>query len=90
MKCLAKIQLYHDILSQIFGSLADLEGKEGGMPYQFYMVEKFTLPYLCFRYLPSLVIPKVMINFAVNTTIVLQVLLDYTITAIPLQSDQQC
>jgi hypothetical protein len=36
MKSLAKVQLYHDILSKIFGSLVDLQGKEGGLPYQFF------------------------------------------------------
>jgi hypothetical protein len=34
MKSSAKIQLYDDILSNIFGSLVDLQGKEGGLPYQ--------------------------------------------------------
>jgi hypothetical protein len=29
MKSLAKVQLYHDVLSQIFGSLVELQGKEG-------------------------------------------------------------
>ncbi len=36
MKSSAKVQLYHDILSLIFGSLVDLQGKEGGLPYQFF------------------------------------------------------
>jgi hypothetical protein len=36
MKSLAKVQLYHDIFSKIFGSLVDLQGKEGGLPYQFF------------------------------------------------------
>ena len=36
MKSSAKVQLYHDILSQIFGSLTELQGKEGGLPYQFH------------------------------------------------------
>jgi hypothetical protein len=36
MKSSAKVQLYHDILSKIFGSLVDLQGKEGGLPYQFF------------------------------------------------------
>jgi hypothetical protein len=35
MKSLAKVQLYHDILSQIFGSLVELQSKEGGLPHQF-------------------------------------------------------
>jgi hypothetical protein len=34
MKSSAKVQLYHDILSKIFGSLVDLQGKEGGLPHQ--------------------------------------------------------
>ena len=34
MKSSAKVQLYHDILSQIFASLVDLQGKDG-LPYQF-------------------------------------------------------
>jgi hypothetical protein len=37
MKSLAKVQLYHDILSKISGSLVDLQGKEGGLPYQFFL-----------------------------------------------------
>jgi hypothetical protein len=36
MKSLAKVQLYHDILSKICGSLIDLQGEEGGLPYQFF------------------------------------------------------
>ncbi len=28
--------MYHDILSQIFGSLAQLQGKQDGLPYQFF------------------------------------------------------
>jgi hypothetical protein len=36
MKSLGKVQLYHDILSKSFGSLVDLQGKEGGLPYQFF------------------------------------------------------
>jgi hypothetical protein len=36
MKILAKVQLYHDILFKIFGSLVDLQGEEGGLPYQFF------------------------------------------------------
>jgi hypothetical protein len=36
MKSLAKVQLFHDIVSQIFGSLAHLQGKEDGLPYQFF------------------------------------------------------
>jgi hypothetical protein len=35
MKSSAKVQLYHDILTQIFGSLVDLQRK-GGLPYQFH------------------------------------------------------
>jgi hypothetical protein len=35
MKSSAKVQLHHDILSKIFGSLV-LQGKEGGLPYQFF------------------------------------------------------
>ena len=34
MKSSVKVQLYHDILTQIFGSLGDLQRK-GGLPYQF-------------------------------------------------------
>jgi hypothetical protein len=69
MKSLAKVQLCHDILSKIFGSLVDLQGEE-------------TMPYCCSRYLLSLVIPKVMIGFAVDTTVAVQVLLAYAVTAI--------
>jgi hypothetical protein len=36
MKSSAKVQLYHDIISKIFGSLVDLQCKEGGLPYQFF------------------------------------------------------
>jgi hypothetical protein len=36
MKSSAKVQLYHDILSKILGSLVDLQGKEGCLPYQFF------------------------------------------------------
>ncbi len=36
MKSLAKVQLFHDILSQTFGSLAQLQGKQDGLPYQFF------------------------------------------------------
>jgi hypothetical protein len=82
MKSLAKVQLYHDILSKIFGSLVDLQGKEGGLPIRFSTVEKCTMPYCCSRYLLSLLIPKVMINFAVNTTVAVQVLLAYVVIAI--------
>jgi hypothetical protein len=82
MKSLAKVQLYQDILSKIFGSLVDLQGKEGGLPCQFFYRGKCTMPYCCSRYLLSLVIPKVMINFAVNATVAVQVLLAYAVTAI--------
>jgi hypothetical protein len=34
MKSSVKVQLYHDILSKIFGSLVNLQGKEGGLPYK--------------------------------------------------------
>jgi hypothetical protein len=40
MKGSAKVQLYNDILSKIFGSLVDLQGKEAGLPYQFFYREK--------------------------------------------------
>jgi hypothetical protein len=46
------------------------------------IMEKFTMPYCCSPYLPSLVIPKVMIDFAADTTVVVQVWLDYAVTAI--------
>jgi hypothetical protein len=36
MKSSVKVQLYHDILSKSLGSLVDLQGKEGGLPYQFF------------------------------------------------------
>jgi hypothetical protein len=36
MKSSVKVQLYHAIPSKIFGSLVDLQGKEGGLPYQFF------------------------------------------------------
>ncbi|WP_288992458.1 hypothetical protein [uncultured Marinobacter sp.] len=36
IKSSAKVQLYHDILTQIFGSLVELQGNEGGLPYQFH------------------------------------------------------
>jgi hypothetical protein len=36
MKSGAKVQLDHDILSLIFGSLVEIQGKEGGLPYQFF------------------------------------------------------
>jgi hypothetical protein len=36
MRGSAKVQLYHDILSKIFDSFVDLQGKEGGLPYQFF------------------------------------------------------
>ena len=48
----------------------------------FSIVEKFTMPYCCSPYLPSLVIPKVMIDFAADTTVMVQVLLDYAVTVI--------
>jgi hypothetical protein len=35
MKSASKVQLYHDILTKIFGSLVDLQGK-GGLPYKFF------------------------------------------------------
>jgi hypothetical protein len=35
LKSLAKVQLYHDIISQNFGSLAQLQGKQEGLFYQF-------------------------------------------------------
>jgi hypothetical protein len=38
-------------------------------PISFSTVEKCTMPYCCSRYLLSLVIPKVMIDFAVDTTV---------------------
>jgi hypothetical protein len=34
MRSSAKVQQYHDIISLIFGSLVELQGK-GGLPYQF-------------------------------------------------------
>jgi hypothetical protein len=40
MKSSAKVQSYHDILSKIFGSLVDLQGEEGGLPYQFFYLGK--------------------------------------------------
>jgi hypothetical protein len=40
MKSSEKVQLYHDILSKIFGSLVDLQGEEGGLPYQFFYCGK--------------------------------------------------
>jgi hypothetical protein len=36
MKSSVKVQFYHDIFSKIFGSLVDLQVKEGGLPYQFF------------------------------------------------------
>jgi hypothetical protein len=35
IKSVAKVQLYHDILSKIFRELATLQTK-GGLPYQFF------------------------------------------------------
>jgi hypothetical protein len=40
MKSSTKVQLYHDILSKIFCSLVDLQGKEGDLPYQFFYCGK--------------------------------------------------
>jgi hypothetical protein len=82
MKCLAKVQLYHDILSKIFGSLVDLQGKEGGLPYQFFYRGKVYNALLLTRYLLSLAIPKAMIVFAADTTVADQVLLACAVTAI--------
>jgi hypothetical protein len=82
MKSRAMVQLYHDILSKIFGSLVGLQGKEGGLPYQFSSVKKCTMPYCCSRYLLSLAIPKAMIVFAADTTVADQVLLACAVTAI--------
>jgi hypothetical protein len=83
MKSLAKVQLYHDILSKIFCSLVDLQGEEGGLPYHFFYCGKVYNALLLFPLLLlSLVIPKVMIGFAVNTTVAVQLLLAYAVTAI--------
>jgi hypothetical protein len=40
MKSSAKVQSYHDIISKVFGSLVDLQGEEGGLPYQFFYLGK--------------------------------------------------
>jgi hypothetical protein len=55
MKSSAKVQLYHDILSKIFGSLVDLQGKEGGLPYQFFYHGKVYNALLLFPLLVILV-----------------------------------
>jgi hypothetical protein len=83
MKSTAKIQLYHDILSLIFGSLVEIQGNEGGLPCQLSTVKRFTMLSCCSSDLLSLGIPTVTIDFVVNTTVVDQVLLAYAITAIP-------
>jgi hypothetical protein len=60
------------------------KAKKVDFPIIFSTLEKFTMPYCCSRYLPSLVIPEVMMDFAVDTTVVVQVLLDYApVTAMP-------
>jgi hypothetical protein len=84
MKSSAKVQLYHDILSKIFGShFVDLQGEEGGLPYQFFYRGKVYNPLLLFPLLVILGdIPKAMIDFAVNTTVADQVLLACAVTAI--------
>jgi hypothetical protein len=58
------------------------KAKKVVFPISFSTVEKCTMPYCCSRYLLSSVIPKVMINFAVDTTVAVQVLLAYAVTAI--------
>jgi hypothetical protein len=54
MKSLAKVQLYHDIIFKIFGSFVDLQGKEGGIPYQFFYRGKFYNALLLFPLLAVL------------------------------------
>jgi hypothetical protein len=55
MKSSAKVQLYHDILSKIFGSLVGLQGKKGGLPYQFFYCGKVYNALLSFPF-PLLVV----------------------------------
>jgi hypothetical protein len=54
MKSSEKVQLYHGILSKIFVSLVDLQGKEGGLPYQFFYRGKVYNALLLF---PLLAVP---------------------------------
>jgi hypothetical protein len=62
--------------------LLTLKAKKVVFLISFSNVEKCTMPYCCSPYLLSLVIPKVMIDFAVDTTVAVQVLLAYAVTAI--------
>jgi hypothetical protein len=64
-------------------SLIPSKAKKVDFPISFSFVEKCTMPYCCSHYLLSLVIPKVMIDFAVDATVTDQALLDYAVTAIP-------
>jgi hypothetical protein len=49
--------------------LLTFKAKKVVFPISFSTVEKCTMPYCCSRYLLSLVIPKVMMDFAVDTTV---------------------
>jgi hypothetical protein len=72
------------VVSQIFGSLVDLQkSKKVDCPISFSTVERFTMPYCFSSHLLSLLTLKVMINFVVNTTVLVQVLLNYAVTAKP-------
>jgi hypothetical protein len=62
--------------------LLSSKAKKVDFPIRFSTVEKFTMPCCYSCYLPSLVITKVMMAFAVDTTVVVQALLYYAVTAI--------
>jgi hypothetical protein len=62
--------------------LLTFKAKKVVFPISFSTVEKCTMPYCCSRYLLSLVIPKVMIVFAADTTVADQVLLACAVTVI--------
>jgi hypothetical protein len=69
--------------------LLTFKAKKVVFPIRFSTVEECTMPYCCSRYLLSLVIPKVMIDFAVDTTAAVQVLLAYASLQYPPQPDRQ-
>jgi hypothetical protein len=82
MKSSAKVQLYHDILSKIFGSLVDLQGKEGGIPNQFFYHGKMCNALLFFLLLVVLGDTESHDHLCGQTTVADQVLLACAVTAI--------
>jgi hypothetical protein len=82
MKSSAKVQLYHDILTQILRSLVELQRK-GGLLNQFNYRGKVYNVLLFSHYLLYLVIQKVMTGFVADITVAEVVFAAYAVTATP-------